>query len=149
MRIRILTLNSLRQATVGDEPITGKGSRLSLDSTPIGSDRKRGKGTLLSSDNGGSAHPPNSSPRSWDSLTGSHSVLLDAEATFYVDNSRPTPKRKSDPGKSLSPAPTNDDDDGWSNWDSPKSPRWSGSTEISEPATPSPSQTCTESHATK
>jgi hypothetical protein len=36
-------------------------------------------------------------------------------------------------------APADDLDDDWSNWDSPtpKSPRWSGSTTLSDPATPS------------
>jgi hypothetical protein len=49
-----------------------------------------------------------------------------------------TPKKTNRP-LSLAAPNVDDLDDDWSNWDSPipKSPRWSGSTTVSDPATPS------------
>lgn len=128
-------LEDLRQATVGDEAVHGTPSRSRLDA-PQTSTPRRG-----SSDRARRGHSPRESPRTWDSLTG-NSPLLDAAGELWTEmdhSSRtPLPVKKS---RTLSlAAPINDLDDDWSNWDSPtpKSPRWSGSTTLSGPATPSP-----------
>jgi hypothetical protein len=129
-------LEDLRQATVGDEAVNGAADRSRLDA-PQNHTLRRG-----SSDKSRRGHSPRvDSPRTWDSLTG-NSPLLDAAGWSDMDQSRPTPRtplpvKKSRP-LSLA-APINDLDDDWSNWDSPipKSPRWSGSTTLSDPATPS------------
>lgn len=142
-------LEDLRQATVGDEAINGTTNRASLD--PAKDPKRRGsKSSLLSnerSNRGTSPRPSDVSPRTWDSLTGSNPALLDAAGTMWeeMDQSRPaskslTPLKQKPGAKTLSTAPNVDDgDDDWSNWDSPapKSPRWSGSTELTDPATPS------------
>jgi hypothetical protein len=135
-------LEDLRQATVGDEPITGKTSRSSAEPPQNGLNRRGSRSSPLSNERARRAPSPRgvSSTRTWDSLTGSNSVLLDAGGTYYVDTS---PRHESKPstaakGTSIRPLSPSVDDDDWSNWDlpDPKSPRWSGSTELSEPATP-------------
>ena len=142
-------LEDLRQATVGDEAVNGTTNRASLDAANKGLNRKRSKSSLLSSERGKrgtSPRPADASPRTWDSLTGSNPALLDAAGTMWeeMDQSRAgskslTPLKQKPAAKKLSTAPLVDDlDDDWSNWDSPtpKSPRWSGSTELTDPATP-------------
>lgn len=143
-------LEDLRQATVGDEIIVngaasrgvgvdgasnGPVIRKSSKSSLVGADKSRNKG------NGNQNQNQTHSPRSWDSLTGGNSALLDAAGHLWPEKSKAphaTPSKKS---RTLSlAAPALDDDDDWSNWDSPapapapvpKSPRWSGSTTISD-----------------
>jgi hypothetical protein len=147
-------LEDLRQATVGDEAVNGTMNRASTEHTSKGPMRKGSKSSLLGADKGrsqkGNANsqtqsPRTPSPRTWDSLTGGNNALLDAAGSLWPDVEQSqaaaktaTPAKKS---RTLSlAAPALDDDDDWSNWDSPtpKSPRWSGSTTVSEdPATPS------------
>ena len=142
-------LEDLRQATVGDEAITGTTNRANLDIPNKVPNKKGSKSSLKS--NGGSKRgnlPVAGDARTWDSLSASNPALLDAAGTMWeeMDQSRSSAKtltpRKQEPAaaKTLSTAPLVDDlDDDWSNWDSPtpKSPRWSGSTELTDPATPS------------
>jgi hypothetical protein len=141
-------LEDLRQATVGDEAVNGRTSRLSSDTANKGPKKKGSKGNLLS--NGKRGTSPRSvevPPRTWDSLTGSNAALLDGTGTMWEEMrgsgaaSKTLAPLKSKPAtKTLSTAPLVDELDDWSNWDSPtpKSPRWSGSTaELSNPATPS------------
>ena len=142
-------LEDLRQATVGDEAVNGTTNRASLELSQHGSNRKVSKNNL-SSDRARRGLSPkmNTSPRTWDSLTGANVALLDSSGSLWPDTDQPEPSSKTSSatkhkaGKSVSsaPQPLDDLDDDWSNWDSPvpKSPiRWSGSTEISDPATPS------------
>ena len=143
-------LEDLRQATVGDEGVNATTNRASLDPSQPGPDRKGSKGSLLSNERERRGQSPraNMSPRTWDSLTGTNVALLDSSGTLWPEANQRTTSSKSPSvakhktGKSLSlaPQPLDDLDDDWSNWDSPvpKSPiRWSGSTEMSDPATPS------------
>lgn len=140
-------LEDLRQATVGDEATTNV-NRPSLDAAPHGPKKKGSKTSLLSNGKGRRAQSPrDASPRTWDSLTGSGLGLglADAAGNFWPEaaTSKNTPSTKSKMTGPLSLAPAMDDlDDNWSNWDSPdpKSPRWSGSTELSDPITPSHSK---------
>jgi len=145
-------LEDLRQATVGDEAVNGTMNRASSEHTSKGPVRKGSKSSLLGTDksrsqkgNSQTQSPRASSPRTWDSLTGGNTALLNAAGSLWPDGEEPqaaaktpTPAKKS---RTLSlAAPALDDDDDWSSWDSPtpKSPRWSGSTTVSEdPATPS------------
>ena len=134
-------LEDLRQATVGDEAVNGTTTR-SLDAHN-GPARRGSKSSLLSNDKRRSHSPRVESPRTWDSLTG-NSPLLDAAGSLWTDMDQSHPSSRTPlPGKKFRPlslaAPINDLDDDWSNWDSPtpKSPRWSGSTTLSDPATPS------------
>ncbi|TVY18127.1 hypothetical protein LARI1_G004489 [Lachnellula arida] len=145
-------LEDLRQATVGDE-IANSAANRGIEQTSKGPIiRKSSKSSLLGADmsrgqKSSPRHSPRaSSPRTWDSLTGGDSALLDAAERLLSDNQAETKARKPLPkpakkSRTLSlAAPALDDDDDWSNWDSPapKSPRWSGSTTVSEdPATPS------------
>jgi hypothetical protein len=142
-------LEDLRQATVGEEAVKGTTKRAGLE--PVkGPARKSSKNSLRSNERSRRGQSPRGSPtpRTWDSLTGDNSSLLDAVDTTWpdVDKSRPATKAlvptKQKISRPLSlAAPAIDDlDDGWSNWDSPapKSPRWSGSTTVSDdPPTPS------------
>ncbi|PMD21562.1 hypothetical protein NA56DRAFT_703206 [Hyaloscypha hepaticicola] len=131
-------LEDLRQATVGEEAANGPGNRTRLDA-PQNPTSRRG-----SSDKNRRGQSPReaSPPRTWDSLTG-NSPLLEAAGSLWSDQDQshsssrtPLPVKKSRP-LSLA-APINDLDDDWSNWDSPtpKSPRWSNSTTLSDPLTP-------------
>jgi hypothetical protein len=140
-------LEDLRQATVGDEAVSGTTNRASLDTAHKDLSKKGSKSSLLSNERGRHGPSPgaNMPPRTWDSLTGSNTTLLDAVGTLWPDIGhlqpalKPPAMLKPTPTKSLSLAPAADDfDDDWSNWDSPtpKSPRWSGS-ELTDPATPS------------
>ncbi|TVY32557.1 hypothetical protein LOCC1_G008694 [Lachnellula occidentalis] len=138
-------LEDLRQATVGDE-IANSAANRGIEQTskePI--IRKSSKSSLLGADKirsqkSSPRDSPRASPRTWDSLTGGDSVLLDAAEKLLSDNQAETKTRKPLPkpakkSRTLSlAAPALDDDDDWSNWDSPapKSPRWSGSTTVSE-----------------
>lgn len=141
-------LEDLRQATVGDEPITGKSNRTGGDSPRSGPKRKGSPGNQLKTegDQTTQLQKGNISPRTWDSLTGSSSVLLDAGGTYYLDASRQGSKSaaaaKEDVAK-LFPPDADELDDSWGEWDSPApvSPRWSGSTELSGPATPATTNT--------
>ena len=142
-------LEDLRQVAVGDEIVNGTANRGIEHNSKGPVIRKSSKSSLLGADKSrGQKSSPRqspraSSPRTWDSLTGGNSALLDAAGTHWTDEAKPktptpTPAKNS---RTLSlAAPALDDDDDWSNWDSPapKSPRWSGSTTVSEdPATPS------------
>ncbi|TVY85156.1 hypothetical protein LSUE1_G000664 [Lachnellula suecica] len=148
-------VEDLRQATVGDEAVNGTTiNRASTENNSNGPVRKGSRSSLLGTDKGrsqkGSSNsqtqsPRAPSPRTWDSLTVGNNALLDSAGSLWPDTNQSqaatkalTPAKKS---RTLSlAAPALDDDDDWSNWDSPtpKSPRWSGSTTISEdPSTPS------------
>jgi hypothetical protein len=138
-------LEDLRQATVGDEAVNGTTSRSTLDAPRNGPVRRGSKSSILTNDKGRRGHSPQAvSPRTWDSLTG-NSPLLEAEGSIWsgMDQSHPTSRMPLSVKKTARPlsmtAPVDDLDDDWSNWDSPipKSPRWSGSTTLSDPATPS------------
>ncbi|PMD52808.1 uncharacterized protein K444DRAFT_619518 [Hyaloscypha bicolor E] len=134
-------LEDLRQATVGDEAVNGTIDRSKLDA-PQNQTPRRG-----SSEKSRRGHSPReTSPRTWDSLTG-NSPLLDAAGNLWSDldhsqsvSRTPLPSKKKSRTLSLA-APINDLDDDWSNWDSPTpkspSPRWSGSTALSDPVAPS------------
>jgi len=141
-------MEDLRQATVGDEAINGTTNR-AMD-TSKAPNRKGSKSSLLSNERGkrGSSPMTVDPPRMWETLTGANPTLLDAAGTMWEEMDQSlmsakslTPlKKKPTPKKTLSTAPLGDDlDDDWSNWDTPtpKSPRWSGSTELTDPATPS------------
>jgi hypothetical protein len=130
-------LEDLRQATVGEEA-TVTSNRLVSDALPTAPKKKGSKSSLRSDKS-----PRGTSPRTWDSLTGSNLGLGISDATVSrLENgtAKSSVARKRKSTGPLSLAPVMDDlDDNWSNWDSPtpKSPRWSGSTDISNPATPS------------
>lgn len=140
-------LEDLRQATVGEEA-TASTPRTVNEIAHTGPRKKISKTSLIVHDRGGGRSPVGSStPRTWDSLTGSqiglglglgisngkNPLLSDSQTKASVSS-----KQKATVPLSLAP-PIDDLDDNWSNWDSPapKSPRWSGSTDISSPATPS------------
>ena len=132
-------IEDLRQATVGDEGVTGPKKRPSIDSLKKVPSRKGSKGSLR----GRRGHSPRHSPssRNRESLRSVNNVHIDATGSIWPNERRDS--SKSPAGLTVKPislAPP-DDDDGWSNWDSPesKSPiRWSGSS-LSErdPTTPS------------
>lgn len=131
-------LEDLRQATVGEEATVTLDQSGTDDSSTM--PKKKGSKSSLRSEKGSRV----ASARSWDSLMGPNLGLgiSDVAVSPRLENG---PARNTGVGKqkttgSLSLAPVTDDlDDNWSNWDSPtpKSPRWSGSTELSDPATPS------------
>ena len=133
-------LEDLRQATVGDEAVHGSPNRTNLDASNSGTARRGSKTSLLSNERKRDKSPRGLSPRTWDSLTGSP-ALLDAAGSMWSDDQLRTSKTPKKTNRPLSLAAPNVDDldDDWSNWDSPtpKSPRWSGSTTMSDPATPS------------
>ncbi|KAE8449635.1 hypothetical protein EG329_007965 [Mollisiaceae sp. DMI_Dod_QoI] len=147
-------LEDLRQATVGDEAVHGTTNRSTLDALN-GTPRRSSKGSLLVHGKRGQS-PRGSSPRTWDSLTGNN-PLLDAAGSLWSEADAPAPTTKTQiPVKKtsapLSLAPAIDDlDDDWSNWDSPtpKSPRWSASTTLSEPDPATPSSSNTEDRSVK
>jgi len=138
-------LEDLRQATVGDEAVNGNTHRTHLDATHNGPARRGSRSSLLSNDKSRRGHSPRAtSPRTWDSLTGNSPHLYSA-GSMWSEMDQPSPAlrtplsvKKTSRPLSLA-APADDLDDDWSNWDSPtpKSPRWSGSTTLSDPATPS------------
>ncbi|ESZ93415.1 hypothetical protein SBOR_6208 [Sclerotinia borealis F-4128] len=137
-------LEDLRQATVGDEAVNGTANqRSSLDATQRGLHKRVSKGSLRVR-RGKSPRPDPSSQRTWDSLTGDNSALLDLGGALWQDSEtlaapmKPTNVQKKSARPNSFPTPTLDDDD-WPNWDfpTPKSPmRWSGSSTLSGPATP-------------
>lgn len=138
-------LEDLRQATVGDEAVNGGTNRYTLDAPQNGPARRGSKSNLRSNDRGRRGHSPKDvSPRTWDSLTG-NSPLLEAAGSMWSDMDQPqqasrVPLSVKKTSRPLSlAAPADDLDDDWSNWDTPtpKSPRWSGSTALSDPSTPS------------
>ncbi|KAG0646466.1 hypothetical protein D0Z07_7514 [Hyphodiscus hymeniophilus] len=141
-------LEDLRQATVGDEAVNGTTNRASLDTATKDPKRRGSKGSLLSNERGKRGTSPRSADaRTWDSLTGSNHALLDVAGTMWEEMDRSgakslTPLKQEPAARTLSTAPLVDElDDDWSNWDSPtpKSPRWSGSTDLTDPATPAQS----------
>ncbi|KUJ17389.1 uncharacterized protein LY89DRAFT_584699 [Mollisia scopiformis] len=149
-------LEDLRQATVGDEAVNGTTTRSAVDApNATGTPRRSSKGNLLNNGKRGQS-PRGSSPRTWDSLTGNNS-LLDTANSLWSDADPLTPASKtplvSKKTRSISlAAPALDDlDDDWSNWDSPtpKSPRWSASTTLSEPDPATPSSHNTEDRNVK
>ncbi|KAH7389078.1 hypothetical protein BKA64DRAFT_679769 [Cadophora sp. MPI-SDFR-AT-0126] len=134
-------LEDLRQATVGDEAVNGTSSRTTLEpSQTTGPVRKSSKTSLTSNDKGKRGQSPRSmSPRTWETLTGSSPLIdLGTEEPVRPRARSPSTIKKSRP-LSLAAPPLDDLDDDWAAWDSPipKSPRWSGSTTVSNPATPS------------
>ncbi|KAG4411379.1 hypothetical protein IFR04_015486 [Cadophora malorum] len=132
-------LEDLRQATVGDEAVNGTSSR-TLEPSQTGPVRKSSKGNLTSNDKGKRGQSPRSmSPRTWETLTGSSPLIdLGTDEPVRPRARSPSTIKKSRP-LSLAAPPLDDLDDDWAAWDSPipKSPRWSGSTTVSNPATPS------------
>ncbi|KAH6707496.1 hypothetical protein BKA61DRAFT_615231 [Leptodontidium sp. MPI-SDFR-AT-0119] len=131
-------LEDLRQATVGDEAVNGTTSRSNLEPTPGGPVRKSSKSSLASDRKRGQS-PRSMSPRTWETLTGSSPLIdLGDEEPVRPRARSPSTIKKSRP-LSLAAPPLDDLDDDWAAWDSPipKSPRWSGSTTVSNPATPS------------
>lgn len=138
-------LEDLRQATVGDEAVTGKPSRSGGDSPRSGPRRKASPNSQAKGEASQDSQDAKEdlSPRTWDSLTGNSSVLVDAGGTYYVDAARRGSNPASGKEDTSKPFPPDADelDDSWGNWDSPVpvSPRWSGSTELSGPATPTAS----------
>ncbi|KAH8593397.1 hypothetical protein B0O99DRAFT_688614 [Bisporella sp. PMI_857] len=136
-------LEDLRQATVGDEAVNGSISQYVTHGSHSALTKKTSKGSLKS------RHTPSpktlNSPRTWDTLTHPNIGLGLADPSgplWLPENSRrvskaPTGTKPKRP-LSFAPAVAETDDDDWSNWDSPtpKSPRWSGSTDVSNPATP-------------
>lgn len=136
-------LEDLRQATVGDEAVNGTTSRTTLEPSQGAPVTRTSKSSLTSNDRGKLGHSPRSmSPRTWETLTGSSAPLVDLsddpEEQVRPRARSPSTIRKSRP-LSLAAPPLDDLDDDWAAWDSPipKSPRWSGSTTVSGPATPS------------
>jgi hypothetical protein len=139
-------LEDLRQATVGEEGVHGTNSRSGVD--PVkGLVKKGSKASLRNSNKDGSrrGQSPRGYPQNRDLLSGETS-LMDAEPVRSgLDKHRLTnkslfPTKKASRPISLAAPPIDDLDDSWSNWDSPvpKSPRWSGSTTVSDdPPTPS------------
>ncbi|KAL2062634.1 hypothetical protein VTL71DRAFT_5706, partial [Oculimacula yallundae] len=128
-------LEDLRQATVGDEAVNGTTSRSALEAG--GPVRKSSKSSLVERPLGQS--PRSMSPRTWETLTGSSPLIdLGDEEPVRPRARSPSTIKKSRP-LSLAAPPLDDLDDDWAAWDSPipKSPRWSGSTTVSNPATPS------------
>ena len=129
-------LEDLRQATVGEEA-TATSNRSDADVVPTVPKKKGSKGSLRSN-----RSPRATSPRTWDSLTGSNLGLVNSDSSVSrfengIAKVSIAGKQKSTGPLSLAPA-MDDLDENWSNWDSPtpKSPRWSGSTELSDPITP-------------
>ncbi|KAH7323939.1 hypothetical protein BKA65DRAFT_511731 [Rhexocercosporidium sp. MPI-PUGE-AT-0058] len=131
-------LEDLRQATVGDEAVNGTTSRSTLEPSPGGPVRKNSKSSLTNDRKRGQS-PRSMSPRTWETLTGSSPLIdLGDEEPVRPRARSPSGIKKSRP-LSLAAPPLDDLDDDWAAWDSPipKSPRWSGSTTVSNPATPS------------
>ncbi|KAI9651097.1 hypothetical protein NHQ30_001134 [Ciborinia camelliae] len=134
-------LEDLRQATVGDEAVNGTpNKRSSLEATQRGLHKRVSKGSL-GGRRGKSPRRDPSSQRTWDSLTGDNSVLLDLGGALWQGPEtlaapiKPTNVQKK-PARPISfPTPTVDDDD-WSHWDSSTPMRWSGSSTLSAPVTP-------------
>ena len=141
-------LEDLRQATVGDEAINGTTNRASLDASSKDPMNWGSTSSLQSNERDKHGTSPKAADaRTWDPLTASNHALLDAAGTMWaeMDSSHSAskalpPLKQKRAGKTLSTTPIVDElDDDWSNWDSPtpKSPRWSGSTELTDPVTPS------------
>lgn len=154
-------LEDLRQATVGDEAITGVKKQASHDTSHQGINRKTSRGSL--SNNSGSRGKTQTysgrdrqQTRTWDTLTGDNAALFDVAGTLWEDQTKHSTKelkatKKKTKSLSLAPAVVSDFDDDWSNWDSPppKSPtRWSGSTVVSDTAA-SPSKGGSDGEDTK
>lgn len=141
-------LEDLRQATIGDEMTSGNPNRLGLDLAHNVPKKKGSRGSLRGHKNRHSYSPGGTAlPRTWDTLTGL-GISDVAEPLFSRPPSRgpsksPIGTLKKKPSKRLSFTPLSvDTDDDWSSWDATpiketKSPRWSGSTDLSGPATPS------------
>lgn len=134
-------LEDLRQATVGDEAVTGTSRSSHLDgSSPSSLNRRGSKGSLLISERHGRGAQSKSPVRTWDSLNGSNPVASDlTEGTVIGQCTRSkspvAPKKKSKSISISNPSTIDDLDDDWSNWDTPESPRWSGTT-LDDPLTP-------------
>lgn len=148
-------LEDLRQATVGDEAVNGTTNRSSALDALNGTPRRSIQGSLLNNGKRGKS-PRGTSPRTWDSLTGNNS-LLDAAGSLWSEAEPLVPDTKmpvtvKTASRQISLAPAIDDlDDDWSNWDSPtpKSPRWSASTTLSEPDPVTPSSSKAEDYNVK
>ncbi|RDL40924.1 Uncharacterized protein BP5553_00903 [Venustampulla echinocandica] len=132
-------LEDLRQATVGDEAVNGTTNRPSFND-PV---KSTSRSNLRSLDQSKRMPSPEAvSSRTWDSLTGT-TGFLDVTGTISdSDQNRPTAKtpakKKASKSISLAASAIDDLDDDWAHWDSPtpKSPRWSSSTAVSDPADP-------------
>ncbi|PBP23399.1 hypothetical protein BUE80_DR005993 [Diplocarpon rosae] len=138
-------LEDLRQATVGDEAVNGTTSRTTSDPMQGAPVRNNSKSSLGSNERSKLGQLPRSmSPRTWETLTGTspHLVDLSDESGEPVRPRARSPStiRKARP-LSLAAPPPDDLEDDWPAWDlpAPTSPRWSGSTTYSNPATPSTS----------
>lgn len=139
-------LEDIRQATIGDEAAENGGTGKKHVDPVKTAVKKSSKNSLRNSE-----RKRNQSPRGSPSLKPRDSsiqerTLFDAvESSLNADKTKAKTKKAISKQKTTKPislaAPAIDDlDDGWSNWDSPmpKSPRWSGSTTVSEdPPTPS------------
>lgn len=141
-------LEDLRQATVGDEAVHGTPSQFSTDAAQSDPRKRSSKNNLSSSEKGRNSHSAKttSPPRTWDSLTGTNLGLglsNTTESLWQAENQIIPRTLAASKQKGTGPSPLvsqfDELDDDWSNWDSPtpKSPRWSGSTELSDPVTPS------------
>lgn len=131
-------LEDLRQATVGDEAVSEPKKRPSTDSMRR-MVRKASRGSLRSRKTTSSR--PSIIPRkSRESLSGA-AVNDSANASLTIWPGAPRTASGTVKMKPMALAPPVDDDDGWSNWDSPapRSPiRWSGSSiSTNDPVTPS------------
>ena len=138
-------LEDLRQATIGDEAVSGNVNQYVTHGSNTPLSKKSSRGSLK----GRHSNTPKRSlsPRTWDSLTtpnlglglSDHAgPLWLPESSRRITRTPVGTKPKSSRPLSFAPALAGSDDD-WSNWDSPtpKSPRWSGSTDVSDPVTPS------------
>ncbi|KAI6714145.1 hypothetical protein JHW43_003366 [Diplocarpon mali] len=135
-------LEDLRQATVGDEAVNGTTSRTTVDPAPHAQVRKDSKSSMRSDDRSTPGQLPRSmSPRTWETLTGTRPLLVDLsdepEELVRPRARSPSTVKKARP-LSMAAPPLDDLDDDWPVWDlpAPTSPRWSGSTTVSNPATP-------------
>lgn len=140
-------LEDIRQATIGDEAAEAAAAKNKKPVDPVKQAvKKSSRSSLRNSDRRRNQSPRGSpSPKARESPVPERSIFDAVETSLAVDKSRARSKKTMAKQKSSKPislaAPAIDDlDDGWSNWDSPlpKSPRWSGSTTVSEdPPTPS------------
>ncbi|RDW88251.1 hypothetical protein BP6252_00283 [Coleophoma cylindrospora] len=132
-------LEDLRQATVGDEAMVGTSRSFHLDGSSHSSLSRRGsKGSLLTSEKLGRGAHSKSPVRTQDSLTGSSPTSSEENNTKSQRTRSKSPVAVKKKSKSISvsnPSAIADLDDDWSNWDTPDSPRWSGTT-LDDPLTP-------------
>ncbi|CAD6500248.1 BgTH12-07429 [Blumeria graminis f. sp. triticale] len=130
----------LRQATVGDEGVNGTASTYytHADSNPRDLRKSRRAGTL-NTDNSKRGSPSNNiMPQTPELATSDARPLSNTNLPVsYREMKAPTGSKRPKPVSVVAPI-IDELDDPWSIWDSPhnNSPRWSGSTSMSSPATP-------------